>query len=49
MKVPCAHDLEGGALVSRNTFILKKRRRALDEGFALTEAGTSAEHAEIVD
>ena len=21
MKVPCAHDLEGGALVSRNTFI----------------------------
>jgi len=43
------HDLEGGALVSRNSFISKKRRRALDEVLALSEAGTSAEHAEIVD
>jgi hypothetical protein len=43
------HDLEGGALVSRKSFISKKRRRALDEVLALSEAGTSAEHAEIVD
>ena len=45
------HDLEGGALVSRNSFISKKRRRELDAGWdpALTQAGSSQDHAEILD
>ena len=44
------HDLEGGALVSRNSCISKKRRRELDArclAQALTEPGSSQAHAEI--
>ena len=46
------HDLEGGALVSRNSCISKKRRRELDArclAQALTEPGSSQAHAEILD
>jgi hypothetical protein len=35
MKVPCAHDLEGGALVSRNTFISFSFRFSFLECFPL--------------
>ena len=44
------HDLEGGALASRNSSISKKRRRDLDAGWDLAaeEAGSSADQAVLL-
>ena len=44
------HNLEGGALASRDSFISKKRRRKLDAGWdqGLAEAGSSEEHAHMM-
>ena len=42
-----SHNLEGGALASRNSSISTKRRRALDAGWDLAaeEAGSNAADA----
>ena len=44
------HNLEGGALASRNSSISKKRRRDLDAGWDLAaeEAGSSADQAVLL-